>query len=126
LEKFKTEALGFPDRAKRIIVHDNLTLTVANDFVHAVKEMRKEVANSYDPIIEKARKTRDEALAQKRKYDDPLKEAEKIIKLHIASYLEEQVESEEKRRKRLEEKRRRGRRKRKKCWRGPKSTMTQE
>lgn len=107
LEKLKTDALGFPDRAKRIIVHDNKTLLIANDFIITVKQMRKEIASSYDPIIEKARKTRDEALAQKQKYDGPLNEAEKIIKLHIASYLDElrriQREAEEKARREEEE-----------------------
>jgi len=89
-EKFKTEALAYPSRAQKIIVHDNNSLTIANDFVQSIKEMRKEVADTFDPIIEKARKARDEALAQKKRYDEPLKEAEKIIKLSIASYLEEQ------------------------------------
>lgn len=102
-EKFKTEALTFPARAKGLIVYDNATLIAANEFIKTIKALRKEVAESYDPIIEKARRTRDEALAQKKKYDEPLKEAEQITKLNIASYNEEQEgirrEAEEKARK---------------------------
>lgn len=81
LEQLKKDALGYPDRAKRIIVHDNLTLIVANDFILDVKAMRKEVAGSYDPIISHAK-------AEKKKYDDPLKEAEGIARLHVTAYLD--------------------------------------
>ena len=98
-EDFKTKAVGFPGRAEKLIVHNATTLTAANDFVQTVKEMRKEVADSYDPIAKKAREARDLALTEKRKYDEPLKEAEKIIKTHIASYYEKleekRIEAEE-------------------------------
>ena len=103
LEKLKTEALSYPERAKKIIVHNDGTLTVANNVLHAIKEMRKEIAGSYDPIIKKARATVDEARSEKKKYDGPLIEAEQTIKLHIGSYLEDQArirrEAEEKARK---------------------------
>lgn len=83
LERIKKDALGFPEKAKRLIVHNQETLTLANIFVREVKALMNEVANSYDPIISHAK-------AEKKKYYDPLKESEKIAKLHIASYLEEQ------------------------------------
>lgn len=91
LEKLKTEALGYPERAKKIIVHNSGTLTVANNVLHAIKEIRQEIASSYDPIIKKARATVDEARSEKKKFDDPLREAEQTIKLHIASYFEAQA-----------------------------------
>lgn len=107
LEKLKTEALSYPERAKKIIVHNDGTLTVANNILHAIKEIRQEIAGSYDPIIKKARATVDEARSEKKKYDEPLKEAEQTIKLHIGSYLEDQArirrEAEEKARKAEEE-----------------------
>lgn len=107
LEKLKSEALGYPERAKRLIVHNSGTLTVANNVLHAIKEIRQEIASSYDPIIKKARATVDEARSEKKKYDEPLKEAEQTIKLHIASYFEAQAkiqrEAEEKARKEEEE-----------------------
>ncbi len=107
LEKLKTEALSYPERAKRLIVHNDGTLTVANNVLHAIKETRKEIAGSYDPIIKKASATLDEARSGKKKYDEPMKEAEQTIKLHIASYLEDQArikrEADEKARKAEEE-----------------------
>ena len=84
LEEFKTKALGFPSRATRMIVHDNKTLVIANDFVREVKVLIKEVSESYDPIISHAK-------AEKKKYIDPLRESEKTVKLHIGTYLENQA-----------------------------------
>lgn len=89
LQKLEKEVVGFPDQASRIIVCDDKTLKGANDFVVAIKKMRKEVADTFNPIIEKAHKAHKEALAQKKKYEAPLIEAEKTIKLQIASYMSE-------------------------------------
>jgi len=83
MEKLKIEALTFPSRAKRMIVYDQQTLIVANDFVLEVNALIKKVSESYDPIISHAK-------AEKKKYVDPLKESKEIVRLHIASYLEEQ------------------------------------
>ncbi len=40
-EQFKKDALGFPERANRIIIHDAKTLGKANDFILTTKEMLK-------------------------------------------------------------------------------------
>ena len=89
IEKFKTEALGFPEKAKRLIVHNERTCALANDFILTVREMLKEVADSYDPIIKHAQ-------AEKKKYSDPLKEAQGIARLHVTSYLEDLAEKQRK------------------------------
>ncbi len=100
LEKLKTDALGFPEQAKKIIVHNDETLNLANDFVKGVKKMIKVVSESYDPIIRHAK-------AEKKKYIDPLIRAEQISKLNIGAYLERQAEiqrkAEEEARKKEEE-----------------------
>ena len=88
-EQFKKDALGFPERANRIIIHDAKTLGKANDFILTTKEMLKEVAGSYDPIIS-------HATAEKKKYSDPLKEGQRIARLRVTSYLEEQAEIQRK------------------------------
>lgn len=107
LEKLKKDTLGFPDRAKRIIVHDGKTLTLANDFLQAIKLLMQEIANTFNPIIKKAHEAHKEAVSQKKRYEFPLIEAERTIKLHIGSYMEEQEriqrEIEEKARKEEEE-----------------------
>ena len=89
IEKFKKDALTFPEKAKRLIVHNNETLEIANNFVLIAKEMIQEIAGSYDPIIKHAQ-------AEKKKYSDPLKEAMGTARLHITSYLEDQAEIQRK------------------------------
>ena len=89
IEKFKKNALTFPDKAKRLIVHNNETLTAANGLILTAKDMLKEIAGSYDPIIKHAQ-------AEKKKYSDPLKEGMGTARLHVTSYLEDQAEIQRK------------------------------
>lgn len=89
IEQIKKDALGFPARARSLIVHNNETLEIANNFVLTMKEMMGEVAGSYDPIISHAK-------AEKKKYIDPLKEAQQIARIHVTSYLEDQAEIQRK------------------------------
>ena len=85
IEQFKKAALSFPEKAKRLIVNNNISLELANGLILAAKDMLKEVAGSYDPIIS-------HATAEKRKYSDPLKEGQRIARLRVTSYLEDQAE----------------------------------
>lgn len=107
IEKFEKKIDVFPEQAKRIIVHNQKTLTVANEFLLDIKRMRKEINDTFDPIIDKAHKAHKEAIAKKKKYEAPLIEAEKAVKLQIGSYVSEQErlkrEAEEKARKEEEE-----------------------
>ena len=89
IEQIKKDALGFPAQARSLIVHNNETLEIANHFVLTMKDMMKEVAESYDPIIRHAQ-------AEKKKYSDPLKEALGIARLNVTSYLEDQAEIQRK------------------------------
>jgi len=87
LEKLGERALGFPEEASSIIIHDAKTLRGANNFLLTVKGMLKEVKEAFGPIIEKAHKTHKEALAQKKKYDEPLLQAERSVKMQIGVYV---------------------------------------
>ena len=91
LEQLKKDALGYPDRAKKIIVHDGKTLTVANDFLISIKLLKDEIAQTFNPIIKKAHEAHKEAVAKKKEHEAPLTLAETTIKLHIGSYLEIQA-----------------------------------
>ena len=101
--KLKKDALGFPERAKRMIVHNDETLLIANDFIKEVKVVIKAVSESYDPIISHAK-------AEKKKYIDPLRESENTAKIHVGAYMTLQVEkrrlAEEEARRQEEERRR--------------------
>jgi hypothetical protein len=89
IEQIKKDALGFPAQARTLIVHNNETLEIANNFILTMKEMMTEVAGSYDPIISHAK-------AEKKKYFDPLKEAQQTARTHVTSYLEDQAEIQRK------------------------------
>ena len=109
LEQLKKAALGFPERAKRIMVHDLKTLSVANDFLISIKVMRDEIGRTFNPIIKKAHEAHKEAVAKKKEHEEPLKDAETTIKIHIGAYMTIQAEirreAEEKARKEEEERR---------------------
>lgn len=100
LEKLKQRVQDLPNRAKLIVINNNDTLTIANGFLGAIKTMRKEIDDTFNPIIKKAFTAHKEAVAQKKRYEKPLIDAEKSVKLKIASYMREQ---EEIRRKKEEE-----------------------
>ena len=89
IERTKKNALTFPEKAKHLIVHNNETLGFANNLILIAKEMLKEIAGSYDPIIKHAQ-------AEKKKYSDPLKEGMGTARLHVTSYLEDQAEIQRK------------------------------
>lgn len=107
LQELEKKALGFPEQAQLLGVTDNVTLSTANDFLLSVKAMQKEINETFDPVIKKAHESHKEAINQKKKHEAPLKEAEKIVKGSIGSYVAEQerlrLEVEEEARKEREE-----------------------
>lgn len=100
LEKLNQEVQGYPEQAGHIIIHNNETLKKGNDFLLAIKTMRKKIGETFNPIIEKAHKAHKEAVAKKKEFEEPLIRAENEVKLRIASYMrkleEERRKAEEK------------------------------
>lgn len=84
------KALSVPNQAKDIRIIDNNTLLTANTLLLAIKDIRKEIDLAFDPIIRKANDAHKEAIAQKKRAEAPLIEAENFIKPQIASYMNEQ------------------------------------
>lgn len=99
-------ALSVPEKAQGIIVVDNETYGQAGEVLTVIKVLRKEINAAFDPIISKAHAAHKEAVAQKKKAEAPLVEAEAYIKPQIAGYLKEQERKrqEEEARLRLEAK----------------------
>ncbi|MEN6319769.1 MAG: hypothetical protein ABFD82_13555 [Syntrophaceae bacterium] len=73
--------------AKALTVNSDEDLVIAKEVAQTIKAFQKEVGSTFDPIINRAHVTHQEALAQKKKYMDPLIEAEKRIKQLICDYL---------------------------------------
>jgi hypothetical protein len=97
-------------KAGELIVSDQESLSKANEFLLGIKQLRKEIEEVFGPIIEAAYKAHKEALAQKKKFEEPLLKAEQIVKQKIAGYLEEMErirKQQEEERRRLEEEKKR-------------------
>jgi vacuolar-type H+-ATPase subunit H len=73
-----------------IEVRDQTSLTAANGLLLDVKTLRRRFDEEFDPGISGAFKQHRLLVAQKKKWTDPLDEAERIIKPRITAYLVEQ------------------------------------
>lgn len=67
----------------------------AGDMLKGIKALRKEVDDAYDSVIEAAHKAHKEAVAQKRRLEQPLIDAEGILKRLMVQY---QIAQEQERR----------------------------
>jgi len=83
-------ALTVPEQARAIKVVDAMSYTKAGEILITIKGLRKEIDETFDPIIKKAHEAHKEAIDQKKKVDAPLVEAENIIKPALATYDREQ------------------------------------
>jgi len=88
IKKLEERTLSLSQSVIQIIVTDVETMKKANDYLVNIKTLRKEIAETFNPIIEKAHLTHKEAVAQKKRHEEPLKEAEQILKLRVSNYLE--------------------------------------
>ena len=60
------------------------------EFLKSIKNSKKEVNATFDPICDKAHKTWKEAVSQRSRFLDPLDEAEKLIVGKVKGFLAEQ------------------------------------
>lgn len=97
------------EMAKGIEITDNETYQEAVDFVRErIKPLRKEIDATFDPLISDANKAHKNLIAEKKRHEQPLVDAEGMAKTAISSYKREQERKrEEAERKRREEERRR-------------------
>lgn len=80
----------WPEKAKQIQVTDQLSYEGACHALQEVKALRKEVADTFDPIVSKAHAAHKEAVTQRKRHDTPLAEAEQVLKGAVAGYEREQ------------------------------------
>ena len=89
LQNIETEISYSVSVSQDIIIHNQLTLEKASDFVKGIKTLQKKVEETFNPIIQKALASHREAIAQRDKHLNPLKQAEAEIKNRISGYLAE-------------------------------------
>ncbi len=90
VQDLEQEVMPVPARAKALVIRTAEDYISAGELLKIIKGLRASVNETFDPIISKAHEAHKEAIAQKKKYDGPLSEAESILKPRIAAYLEEQ------------------------------------
>lgn len=76
--------------AKDFKIVSNEHYTVAAERLKTLKGLMKQVADTFDPIIRKAHDAHKEAVAQRKKHEQPLIEAEGIYKRSMLMYTQEQ------------------------------------
>ena len=89
LTDISKKAAVIPQQATSLRITNQVTFEKAGEFLKVIKGLRAKVNAAFDPIIDKAHEAHKEALAQKRKAEAPLVEAEGIIKPRIAGYLQQ-------------------------------------
>src|SRR3990172_1282935 len=103
VQELETKALSLPEQAKLLDVRDNATFEKAGALLLAIKDLRKKINETFDPVIEKAHQAHKATLDAKHKVEAPLAEAERIIKPRISDYAYEQEERRIKEEARLQE-----------------------
>jgi len=84
-----SEALTYPVKAKEIKVTDQVSLDAANTFLRGIKALLGKIAETFDPIVKQAHEAHRLAIEKKKKHEEPLVEAERIVKMEIGHYLAE-------------------------------------
>lgn len=82
--------LSIPERAKLLVIKTPEDAAGAQAVLSTIKQLRGKVADSYDPVIKAALTSHRTALAAKKEHDEPLDNAEKIIKGKLAEWMTEQ------------------------------------
>lgn len=84
------KALSLPDQAKAIRIADQGTFERAAEFLLGVKALRREIDETFDPVIKKSHEAHKEAVAAKKKVEAPVADAEAIVKRGMGTYQLEQ------------------------------------
>jgi hypothetical protein len=90
VQELETQALSIPERAKAIVVSNNETYLDACDVLKTIKDLRANIAATFDPMREAAHTAWKETINQQKKVEAPLEEGEAAVKQAISKYLAEQ------------------------------------
>lgn len=111
--ELEKKVFSLPEKVKEIVVIDKSSLDRAHQALLYIKKVRKEISDFCDDNIRRLHEAHKEALAQKKKFEQPLIEAEAYLSPQISSYLAklEQIRkaAEDKARREREEAERRAR-----------------
>ena len=90
-------------RAKGLAVTNDQQLESCKNMILTIKDMRAQIDNGYDPLIQAAHQSHKKALAKKKEFTAPLDSAERIARDKGDSYLTAKKQQEEEDRRKREE-----------------------
>ncbi|MCK4646641.1 MAG: hypothetical protein KAU46_10340 [Candidatus Aminicenantes bacterium] len=109
IKDLEAEGVALVERAKEIQVVDDKSLHLANEFIHACRQMRKRIGETMDPIIKKAHGLWKHVLGEKQDLEKGPKFGEETVGPRIAVYkrkIEEEIRArEEEKARKIEEER---------------------
>ena len=85
--ELEKKVFSLPEKVKEIVVTDKPSLDRAHKALIYIKGVRNEIDDFCDQNIRRLHEAHKEALTQKRKFEQPLIEAENYLKPQISSYL---------------------------------------
>lgn len=107
VERVDQEGKQFVELATELAIRSDEGLETATEFRRGLRALRKEINDTFDPIIEKAREALDEARGQKKRRTDVLDRADAIVEEKVVSFTRAKAEAarieEEARRRREQE-----------------------
>ncbi|MDA8112094.1 MAG: hypothetical protein M0T83_06550 [Nitrospiraceae bacterium] len=98
VEEVEQRALTLPEKADHIKIMDADTFKEAAEFTLTLRAIKKEIDNTFDPIVKKAHEAHKEAVSQKKKVMEPVEQAQKVIDRKIGDF-----HAEEERKRKVEE-----------------------
>lgn len=111
IEQVEQKALSVPEQAREFHIATNDQFLAADTILSGWREIENQIHTAFDPVVEAANKAHKEAVAQRKKYLDPIEQGRAILKPKMAEWQreqerirqEEQYRAEEEARKRAEE-----------------------
>lgn len=90
IEEISKEVMTIPEQAHAILVRNPIMMAKANSLFLIIRGLRKKIDETFTPIIEKAHAAHKEAIAQKKKVEEPLVTAESWLNAQMTAYKLEQ------------------------------------
>jgi len=86
IDELEIRALSFPEKARLLTVNSAQEFEYADRFIGSVKELRKEIQDTFGPLKERAFLAHKAIVAEEKRHEEPLIEAEKIVRRLMVAY----------------------------------------
>jgi hypothetical protein len=90
MEDLEQRALTLPETARTIAIVTALDYERAGEFLLTVKDLRKEIQQTFDPLIQKAHDAHKAIITERKRHEEPLIQAEGMVKPLMVAWDREQ------------------------------------